>query len=195
MKKQLLSLVTLMTLCTVLITPSITQAEMTTQYNIDTLSSDLDTSDNTSLDGIGNPIQDPDAITQENIEYLLNQTNDDIQDAIDMSHADFPSAPITYEPEEVIEYSPWEQIHRQAMLQGFEWIGEIAQYVAPKMYIGTTLTSPYNSEDMLADMTEIDMAIELSSASTEEYDTEDESYNLDIADIEDTTTTWNEYNY
>ena len=50
-----------------------------------------------------------------------------------------------------IVYTPWELIHRTAMMQGFTWGGEMANYVTPAMYIGTPLqtnqsTIGYNTD-------------------------------------------------
>jgi hypothetical protein len=38
-----------------------------------------------------------------------------------------------------IAYTPWELIHRTAMLQGFTWSGTTANFVTPAMYVGTPI--------------------------------------------------------
>jgi hypothetical protein len=42
--------------------------------------------------------------------------------------------------------SPWELIHRTPMLAGFTWIGVIAQYITPAMYVGTPFGDAYMSD-------------------------------------------------
>ncbi len=64
------------------------------------------------------------------IESEISQINASI--AGDLS---LDSAPVPIENPNV--YTPWELIHRSAMLSGFQWGDEIAQYITPRMYIGT----------------------------------------------------------
>ena len=54
--------------------------------------------------------------------------NADISSSLD-------SAPVPIENNNI--YTPWELIHRSAMLSGFQWTGDIAQFITPRMYIGT----------------------------------------------------------
>ncbi len=52
-----------------------------------------------------------------------------------MGSVNLESAPVPIENPNI--YTPWELIHRSAMLSGFQWSGEIAQFITPRMYIGT----------------------------------------------------------
>lgn len=36
-------------------------------------------------------------------------------------------------------YTPWELIHRTAMLQGFTWTGAAGNFITPAMYVGTPI--------------------------------------------------------
>ena len=51
------------------------------------------------------------------------------------SGVDLDSAPVPTENPGI--YTPWELVHRSAMLSGFQWGGEITNYITPNMYIGT----------------------------------------------------------
>ncbi len=51
------------------------------------------------------------------------------------SELELDSAPVPIANPNI--YTPWELIHRSAMLSGFQWGGEIAKFITPNMYIGT----------------------------------------------------------
>ena len=51
------------------------------------------------------------------------------------SELELDSAPVPIANPNI--YTPWELIHRSAMLSGFQWSGEIANFITPNMYIGT----------------------------------------------------------
>ena len=54
--------------------------------------------------------------------------NADISSSLD-------SAPVPIDNPNI--FTSWELIHRSAMLSGFQWSGEIAQFITPHMYVGT----------------------------------------------------------
>ena len=63
----------------------------------------------------------------------MTSINQSITDAIS-----FDSAPISSQLplEEVYNvYTSWEIMHRTPMIAGFMWIGEIANFITPAMYI------------------------------------------------------------
>jgi uncharacterized protein (TIGR02145 family) len=62
--------------------------------------------------------------------------NADISSSLD-------SAPVPIEHPN--EYTPWELIHRSAMLSGFQWSNDIAQFLTPRMYIGTPFAADNTS--------------------------------------------------
>ena len=51
------------------------------------------------------------------------------------SGVDLDSAPVPIANPNI--FTPWELVHRSAILSGFQWGGEIANYITPNMYIGT----------------------------------------------------------
>lgn len=51
------------------------------------------------------------------------------------SELELDSAPVPIANPNI--YTPWELVHRSAMLSGFQWGGEIAKFITPNMYIGT----------------------------------------------------------
>lgn len=55
------------------------------------------------------------------------------------SGVDLDSAPVPIANPNI--YTPWELVHRSAMLSGFQWGGEIAKFITPNMYIGTPFAS------------------------------------------------------
>jgi hypothetical protein len=44
-----------------------------------------------------------------------------------------------------ILYTPWELMHRTAMIQGFSWTWWVANYITPAMYIGTPIQTNMNT--------------------------------------------------
>ncbi len=64
------------------------------------------------------------------IDSEISQINASISGDVDLD-----SAPVPIENPNI--FTPWELIHRSAMLSGFQWSGEIANFITPNMYIGT----------------------------------------------------------
>lgn len=65
----------------------------------------------------------------------ISSINESIADSVS-----FDSAPISPDlPLEAVYnvFTSWEIMHRTPMLAGFMWIGEIANFITPAMYIGT----------------------------------------------------------
>lgn len=78
--------------------------------------------------------------------------------------ASFESGLVTRVAELVPQYTiftPWEIVHRTPMLAGFMWIGDIAQFITPAMFIGTPFAdnrdyigkSNPSAKELLADPT------------------------------------------
>ncbi len=64
------------------------------------------------------------------IDSELSLINASITDNVSLE-----SAPVPIENPNI--YTPWELMHRAPMLDGFQWSGEIAKFITPRMYIGT----------------------------------------------------------
>jgi hypothetical protein len=94
------------------------------------------------------------------IQDSINEINNTITDWVTLNAA--PTELVNY------IYSPWELIHRTAMISGFMWGGEIANFITPAMYVGTPFeknstylggNNPY-SADLTADPTNYDECVQ-----------------------------------
>ena len=65
------------------------------------------------------------------------------------------SAPVPIDSNPAL-YSPWELLHRGPMIDGFQWTGEIAQYITPHMYDGT----PFAPKDIIGTTSMTDFLVE-----------------------------------